>query len=143
MDFWRSFVIIFVAQIIAVALSIAIQIAFGAPWVQIIFIAIGVLIITFSVLSYFLCFKSSFFVAKRITEYLDENERIKYQKATAIPNAVFGISFLILGVFFWNQVNIFKIGIVFSYLGWFVSTLIINKIHLGYFFALSVPKKIF
>jgi hypothetical protein len=91
----------------------------------------------------FLHIKSKLLIYKRIIEYLDESERIKYQKAIAIPTAIIGIIWLISGVFFWNQEYIFKIGLYGGWCIWFVWMLVVNKKHLGYLFPLNVPKKIF
>ena len=109
---------------------------------QIFYIVIGVLIIIYSVLDYFLQPKSTFFISKRITEYLDENERIKYQKAVAIPIALFGIVVVIGGIFFFDS-NIFSKIFWGVYVGHLICTMIINKIHLDYFSPWSIPKKIF
>jgi len=108
---------------------------------QIFFIVIGVFIIIHSGLGYFFQPKSSFFIRKRIIEYLDESERIKYQKATVIPEAIIGLVIVIIGVFFWNQEYIVKIGFGGAWGILIIWTLVVNKKHLGYFSPLSVPKK--
>ena len=105
-------------------------------------IALGLLIIIYSILNYFFHSKSSFFIAKRIIAYLSESERIKYQKAHAIPTALLGIIIVILGVFFIDN-DVFSIIYLGSYIAWVVCSMIINKIHLGYFSVWSIPKKIF
>ena len=111
-------------------------------YLQILYIILGIFVIICSVLTYFFQPKSSFFILKRIVEYLDESERINYQKAIAVPAAIIGIIVVILGIFFFGSDSLFKIflGSYFVYLVW---NMIINKRHLGYFFALSVTKKIF
>jgi len=109
---------------------------------RILLIATGVFLIICSVLRYFFQPKSSFFVYKRIIEYLNESELIKYQKAIAIPEAVFGIVFVISGIFFIGN-DIYSIIHLGSWIVYLICTMIINKIHLGYFSPWSVPKKIF
>ncbi|MCL1858480.1 MAG: hypothetical protein FWF92_04530 [Oscillospiraceae bacterium] len=111
-------------------------------YLQIFVIAIGVLMIIIAVLNYFFHPKSVLFIWKRITEYLGENERIKYQKAQAIPVAIFGILIIISAVFFIDSDISSKIW-TGSYFVWLVWTAIINKIYLGYFSPWSIPKKIF
>jgi len=111
-------------------------------FVQIFNVVLGVLMIVFSVWEYFFYPKSAFFILKRIIEYLDENERIKYQKASAVPGIILGIVIIILSVFFFDNDIASKIWWV-AYIIWIACSMIINKIYLGYFFVWSVPKKIF
>jgi len=111
-------------------------------FLQIFFIALGVFTVIVAVLDYFFQPKSSFFILKRVIEYLDESERIKYQKATAIPTAIFGIAIIISGIFFFDN-DIFSKIFHGSYVVLLVSMMIINKIHLGYFSPWSVGEKIF
>ena len=109
-------------------------------WSQILFSIIGISLIIYSVWEYFFQPKSSFFTSKRIIEYLDESERRKYQKALAIPTAIIGIVIVIIVIFFIGNATRIFWGF---YVVWLVWTMIINKIHLGYFSAWNVPKKIF
>jgi hypothetical protein len=109
---------------------------------QICYIALGIFLIICSAVNYFIQPKSSFFILKRVIEYLDENERIKYQKAIAIPEAMIGIVFIILGIFFIGN-DIYSIIYLGSWIVYLICNMIINKIHLGYFSPWSVPKKIF
>ena len=108
-------------------------------YIQIVTIVLGILIIIFAVLEYLFHPKSKFFILKRIIEYLDESERIKYQKAIAVPGVLFGVVIIVLGLFFIDN-DIFSSIYWGSYVVWLISTLIINKIYLDYFFVWSVPK---
>lgn len=106
---------------------------------QTILIVLGVLRVIISFLE-FLHIKSRLLIYKRVSEYLGENKRIKYQRATALPGAVLGIIWVISGVFFWNQEFIHNIGVSGAWYIWNVWQLVINKKHLGYFFPRNVPR---
>jgi len=114
---------------------------------QIIFIVLGILALIFSFIEYFLHPKSKLFVAKSIILYLGESERIKYQKAMALPNAIYGAIILISGVFFYShtfrffygEFSVVGAGLSFGWIMTIVWTLTLNKRYLGYFSPRSIP----
>lgn len=100
-------------------------------YLQIFLIALGLLSIILSVFN-FLHFNSSILISNRVREFLSsESERIKYQKATAMPYAMLGVFILVLGVFCWHNISLFMTGYFVCMGIWIVWMLVINKKYLG------------
>lgn len=103
-------------------------------YLQIVSIALGFLSILIAVLN-FLHLDSSLLVSNRIREFLrSESDRIKYQKATAMPQAMLGVFILILAVFCWHNVSLCRAGYFVCMGIWIVWMLVINKKCLGWYF---------
>jgi len=114
---------------------------------QIIYIISGVLPLIFSFVEYFFQPKLRFFIDKRMILYLDETERIKYQKSTAIPFAICGVIILILAMFFYDRTfaffygefSVYRVGVGFVMITAFIWLLVLNKKYSGYFDPSNIP----
>ena len=103
-------------------------------YLQIHLIILGFLSIILSVFN-FLHINSSLLISDQIREFFySEEERIQYQRSTAMPQAMLGLIILILGVFCYHDVNSFLI-VYFSGMCIFIVWMAgINKKCLGWYF---------
>lgn len=109
-------------------------------YLRILLIALGLLSIILAVFN-LLHFNSSILVSNRIREFLcSESERIEYQKAMAMPQAMLGVFILILGIFCWHNVHLFITGYFVCMVIWIVWMLVINKKYLGWYSPYSRRK---
>jgi len=109
-------------------------------YIHVFFIVGAAIIIIQSAINYFFQPKISFFIHKKIVEYLDDNKRIKYQKAQAVTMAVFGIVIMITELLLLDYYIFSKIFQVSS-LVINIPLAIIHKKYTGYYTTRNIPKK--
>jgi len=106
---------------------------------RIVLIVCGIIFMVISVCN-ILHLNSSLFLIKRVHKTLSDSERLKYQKALAIPYAILGIIISLIGVFFFTE-RLISVIVFFACLFiYWIWIMVINKKYLGVLSPWSLSK---